>query len=74
MALTATLVGWWVLLAPMAPPEATPSPRMYPDRSSGFAAATLLGGFFGLGLLVLLWVLLSLKPKRAPQPYDGPND
>lgn len=76
MALTAELVAGVVGLlglVPLLAPDASPSPMVYPERSSGFAAATLLGGFFGLGLLVLLWVLLNLKPKRQ-QPYSGPND
>lgn len=76
MAATAQVVEWLVgltALVPLLAPDASPSPVVYPERSSGFAAATLLGGFFGLGLLVLLWVLLNLKPKRQ-RPYSGPND
>ncbi len=54
--------------------EVSPTPvPASPPASSGFAYATVLGGFFGVGLLCLLWFLLSLKPKRH-QPYSGPND
>lgn len=73
MALAAAVVGVLVGLLPLLAPDASPEPVMPPEASSGFAYATLLGGFFGLGLLVLLWVLLNLKPKRQ-QPYTGPND
>lgn len=72
MALAAPFVGVLLGLLPLLAPDASPEPVM-PPESSGFAYATLLGGFFGLGLLVLLWVLLNLKPKRQ-QPYTGPND
>jgi hypothetical protein len=62
------------LLPLLVPLDATPSPvAVHPPAGSGFAYATLLGGFFGVGLIVLLWVLLHLKPKRR-QPYTGPND
>lgn len=51
---------------------ASPVP-VHPPQDSGLAYLTLLGGFFGVGLIMLLWVLLNLKPKRR-QPYTGPND
>jgi len=48
-----------------------PSPTMtgsgsevYPQAGNGFAAY-LIGGFFGLGVIVVAMILLSLKPKRA---------
>jgi hypothetical protein len=72
-ALVVDLLVGLVGLVPLLAPAESPPPVMPPDASSGFAYATLLGGFFGLGLLVLLWVLLNLKPKRQ-QPYSGPND
>ena len=54
--------------------EATPSPvPVHPTQDSGFAYATVLGGFFGVALLSLIYFLLNLKPKRR-QPYTGPND
>ena len=54
--------------------EASPTPvPVNPPQSSGFAYATVLGGFFGVGLICLLWYLLNLKPKPR-QPYSGPND
>ena len=49
------------------PPTAGPSDSgsaVYPSRSHGFAAY-IVGGFFGLGVLILAMVLLGLKPKRA---------
>ena len=62
------------LLPLLVPLDATASPvPVQPTQSSGFAYATLFGGFFGVGLIVLLWVLLHLKPKRH-EPYTGPHD
>ena len=43
-------------------PSPTP-PAAYPQGSQGFAAY-LVGGFFGLGILVLAMVLLNHRPKR----------
>ena len=63
-----------VLLPLLVLLEATPSPvTVHPPQDSGFAYATVLGGFFGVGLLSLIYFLLNLKPKRR-QPYTGPND
>jgi hypothetical protein len=64
------LVGWVPLLLPL---DATPTPQpVYPPQSSGIAS-DLVGGFFAVGLLMLLYYLLNLKPKRH-DPYQGPND
>jgi hypothetical protein len=72
MSLAALALG--TLLPLLLPLDATPSPvAVHPPAGSGFAYATLLGGFFGVGLIVLLWVLLHLKPKPR-QPYTGRND
>jgi len=72
MSWAALAVG--VLLTWLVPLDASPTPvPVYPPQTSGFAGATVLGGFFGVGLIVLLWVLLHLKPKRR-EPYTGPND
>ena len=35
-------------------------------------AAYILGGFFGLGILVLAMVLLNLRPKRVDPPAPDP--
>ena len=56
----------WLSLVPL---DATPTavaqdPVSAGDQGNGFAAY-ILGGFFGLGLLVLAMLLISLKPKRA---------
>ena len=65
-----TVMSWAPLLMPL---DATPSPQpVYPPQSSGIAS-DLVGGFFAVGLLMLLYYLLNLKPKRH-QPYEGPND
>jgi hypothetical protein len=54
--------------------EASPTPvPVRPTQGSGFAYATVLGGFFAVGLLSLIYFLLNLKPKRR-EPYRGPND
>jgi hypothetical protein len=44
-------------------PSPTPSSAVYPRQSQGFAAY-VIGGFFGVGLLVLVMVLLNFRPKR----------
>lgn len=74
MALIPYAVGWLVTLIPLVlPAEATASPApVYPPQSSG-VASDLVGGFFAVGLLMLLYYLLNLKPKRR-DPYQGPND
>ena len=51
----------------------TPSAQVYPRSGQGFAAY-LVGGFFGLGILMLAMYLLSLKPKRVdPDWRDKPE-
>lgn len=46
------------------PAASEPGSGVYPRSGQGFAAY-IVGGFFGLGLLILAMVLLSLKPKRV---------
>ena len=70
------LVGaaWAVLVPLLALLEASPTPvAVHPPQDSGFAYATVLGGFFAVGLLSLLYFLLNLQPTRR-EPYRGPND
>ena len=70
--MTVELLMWFWSL----PLEVTPSPgpsKVYPAQGHGFAAY-LIGGFFGLGLLMLAMFLLSLKPKRAEPPPVTKND
>jgi hypothetical protein len=51
-------------------PTPTPTSAVYPRQSQGFAAY-IVGGFFGLGILVFAMVLLNLRPKRVnPRPPD----
>jgi hypothetical protein len=55
------------------PPTATPTgsgTAVYPRQGQGFAAY-LVGGFFGLGVIILAMVLLNLKPKRADKDHLG---
>ena len=65
-----------VTLLTLVPLDATPVATAIQDpvspdgRGNGFAAS-ILGGFFGLGLIVLAAVLTSLKPKRT-DPRDNP--
>ena len=63
-----------VTLLTLIPLDATPTAVQNPVSPSGQGngfAASILGGFFGLGLIVLAAVLTSLKPKR-PDPRDNP--
>jgi hypothetical protein len=64
-----SLLGELLLLITLdvLPPTAAPSgsgSQVYPSSGQGFAAY-IVGGFFGLGILILAMVLLGLKPKRA---------
>lgn len=55
------------------PTGGAPGSEVYPSSSQGFAAY-LVGGFFGLGLLMVAAFLLSLKPKRVdPDWRDKPE-
>lgn len=62
----------WLSLVPLdaTPPAPVQDPAFAGNSGNGFAAA-ILGGFFGLGLLVLAMLLITLKPKRA-HPRDVP--
>ena len=71
MSWSALALGTLVALLPL---ETTASPvPVRPTEDAGFAYLTLLGGFFGVGLIMVLYILVNLKPKRR-QPYSGPND
>ena len=52
-------------LVPMdiLPPSQSPGGAVYPQQSSGFAAY-IVGGFFGLGILIVVTIWISAKPKR----------
>jgi hypothetical protein len=49
---------------PPSPSATGAGSDVYPQAAHGFAAY-IVGGFVGLGVLILAMVLLSLKPKRA---------
>jgi hypothetical protein len=70
-----TLSGLATVLLPLLVLlEVSPSPvAVHPPQDSGFAYATVLGGFFAVGLLSLVYFLLNLKPKPR-QPHTGPDD
>lgn len=56
------------------PPTASPGGPVYPQQSNGFAAY-LVGGFFGLGILILVTIWISKKPKPPRARRDpGLND
>jgi hypothetical protein len=55
-------LAWWGLV-PLQAPGTTPDPMVYPTQGSGFAA-WIVGGFFGLGILVLFMIWTSRRPKR----------
>jgi hypothetical protein len=44
-------------------PTPTPTSAVYPRQSQGFAAY-IVGGFIGLGILVLAMLLLNRRPRR----------
>jgi hypothetical protein len=49
---------------PPSPSTTGSGSEVYPQAGNGFAAY-LIGGFFGLGVIVVAMILLSLRPKRA---------
>jgi hypothetical protein len=63
-----TLVPLDVLLQPPTPIS---SPAVYPRGSQGFAAY-VIGGFIGLGILLVAMALLNRRPKRTKPPI--PDD
>ena len=69
------MLGEILALIPLdvLPPTASPtgsSTAVYPRQGQGFAAY-LVGGFFGLGVIILAMVLLNLRPKRADKDHLG---
>jgi hypothetical protein len=52
---------------PLAPTP--PGAAAYPRGSQGFAAY-IIGGFIGLGILVLAMALLNRRPNRRNPPLD----
>lgn len=58
----AAVLAWVLGLLPLEVTEASPQP-VYPEQGSGFAAY-ILGGFFGLGVLIAFAVWTSRRPKR----------
>jgi hypothetical protein len=59
------LLGWLlpVILWPLEVAGASPEPRVYPMQGNGFASY-IVGGFFGLGVLILFARWTSRRPKR----------
>ena len=53
-----------ITLDVLPPSSAPPSTEAYPQQSHGFAAY-IVGGFIGLGVIILAMILFSTKPKRA---------
>ena len=62
-----------LVLLDVLPPTPTAGSEVYPQASHGFAAY-LIGGFVGLGVLILAMILLSLKPKRADPDWQDKTD
>jgi hypothetical protein len=56
-----------LILPDVLPSPPTPSPSAFTPRQGTGRGAYLLGGFFGLGIIVLAMVLLRF-PKRANRP------
>jgi hypothetical protein len=56
-------VALWLLLLPLQLPGPSRRPGVYPTQGNGFAAY-IVGGFVGLGILILFMVWTSRRPKR----------
>jgi len=66
------LLIWTLVPLDVLPPSESPSDVVYPQQGSGFAAY-IVGGFIGLGILVLVTVWISAKPKRRPDRNGRPG-
>lgn len=64
------LLGWMWGLIPLdiLPPSPTAQPGGVPPQGSNGFAAGIVGGFVGLGIIIMAAVLVSLKPKRVKPP------
>ena len=50
-------------LVPLDTPGSSPRPMVYPTQGNGFADY-IVGGFVGLGILILFMVWTSRRPRR----------
>ena len=70
MSLSGQLMVGLILLDVLPPtPTTGAGSEVFPQASHGFAAY-IIGGFVGLGVLILAMILLSLKPKRADPDWQ----
>ena len=60
------LLLWTLVPLDILPPSQSPGGPVYPQQSSGFAAY-IVGGFIGLGVLIVVTIWISAKPKRRDQ-------
>ena len=56
-----------VLVPGLLPASPSPSASLDPTAGSHGFAAYLIGGFFALGLIMLVAFLFSRKPRSAPR-------
>lgn len=66
------LLIWTAIPLDILPLSPSPGGPVYPQRSSGFAAY-IVGGFIGLGVLIVVTVWISAKPKRPGRDRPGPT-
>lgn len=67
MTLAGQILAVGLVLLDVLPPSPSTTgsgSEVYPQAGNGFAAY-LIGGFFGLGVIIVAMILLSLRPKRA---------
>jgi hypothetical protein len=72
VSLVGQLVAGLVLLdvVPPTPTSTGTASAVYRQASNGFAAY-VVGGFIGLGVIVVAMILLSLKPRRTDPEGRG---
>ncbi|HEY5821786.1 MAG TPA: hypothetical protein VIT20_07410 [Propionibacteriaceae bacterium] len=64
------MMDLWITFVTLIPMDVVPpSPGARPSAGGNGFAAAIVGGFFGLGILILAAILLSLKPKRV-KPFE----
>jgi hypothetical protein len=58
-----------ILLDVLPPSPGATTDAVYPQGANGIAAS-LIGGFFGIGVLIVVAILMGTKPRRRRSTSD----